>query len=87
MVQYLDAGDATRALENLARLSRGALCLGVLTREDWDEHCDRERTDAEVYLRSDRWYRRRLARRFVNVGGGLYLKKPLAVTVWSLDRL
>ena len=87
VVQYLDDGEAVRAIANLARLCRGALVFGVLTREDWDQNCDRSRTDAEVHLRAARWYRRRLARSFVNVGGGVYLKRPVRVTVWSLDQL
>ena len=60
---------------------------GVLTIEDWRENCDRSRTDGDVHMRSTRWYRRRLSRWFVNIGGGVYLKRPVDVAVWSLDRL
>jgi len=76
--------DCARALANLAKLSRGALFVGILTREDW-RRCDRRRTDPHVHLRPASWYRKRLERRFVPVGGGLYLKKPLDVTLWSLE--
>jgi len=78
--------DCTRALENLAELSRGALFVGILTAEDWDR-CDRRRTDRDVHLRPARWYRRRLDRHFVAMGGGLYLKRPVDVTVWALESL
>jgi SAM-dependent methyltransferase len=87
VVQYLDAHEATRAIANMARHCRGALVFGALTSEDWRDNCDRVRTDSEVHLRSTAWYRRRLARNFVNVGGGVYLKRPVWVPVWSLDRL
>ena len=60
--------------------------LGVLTKEDW-VLCDQERTDPDQYLRTKAWYQKRLAPHFVNVGGGLYLKQPLAFPVWTLDRL
>jgi 2-polyprenyl-3-methyl-5-hydroxy-6-metoxy-1,4-benzoquinol methylase len=80
----LDDAACARALENLATLCRGALFIGALTEEDW-ERCDKRRTDRHVYLRTARWYRRRLASNFVGVGGGVYLKKPIDITLWELD--
>lgn len=82
----LDARQCNAALANLARLSRGALYLGALAAEDWD-HCDRARTDPNVYLRNIGWYRRRLAKHFHNVGGGVFVKKPAPVTLWSLETI
>ena len=86
VIQYLGDADAGRAIDNLARLCRGALYLGVLTREDWDENCDPQRTDDQVHLRTARWYRRRLARHFVNAGGGVFLHRDAPVVTWSLER-
>jgi SAM-dependent methyltransferase len=86
VLPYLDDKACTRALKNLTSLSRSALYLGVLTTEDL-KLCDSARTDPQQWARPAAWYRRRLQRSLVNVGGGLYLKKPLAVTVWTLDRL
>ena len=86
VVQYLNDALARTAIANLASLCRGALYFGVLTREDWEQHCDPARTDGEVCLRSTRWYRRQLANAFTSIGGGLYLKRPEVVTVWSLER-
>ncbi len=83
----LDDADCASAISNIARLSRQAVFLGILTREDWEEHCDRDRTDPHVHLRPAAWYRRRLARHFIAVGGGLYIRKPPSVTLWSLDAL
>jgi SAM-dependent methyltransferase len=82
----LDDTDCRAAIANLGRLCRGALYLGVLTAQDWG-HCDRARTDPDVYLRSVNWYRRQLATDFQSIGGGVFLKKPLAVTLWSLETI
>jgi SAM-dependent methyltransferase len=82
----LNDANCSAAIANLGRLCRGALYLGVLTKEDW-EHCDRDRTDPDVFLRPAQWYRRRLAKDFDNIGGGIFLKRPLGVTMWSLETL
>ncbi|HET6471213.1 MAG TPA: class I SAM-dependent methyltransferase, partial [Pseudomonadales bacterium] len=65
----LDDAACRKAIANLARLCRGALYLGVLTKED-RARCDRTRTDLDVHVRSVAWYRAELAKRFVAVGGG-----------------
>lgn len=85
VLQYLEDAAAARAIDNLARLCRGALYLGVLSREDWERNCDRERTDEQVVLRPARWYRRRFARHFVNAGGGVFLRHEAPVVLWSLE--
>ncbi len=82
---YLDDRDCAKALDNLAAVSSGALYLGVLTREDLGL-CDPKRTDGSQIARPLRWYRRRLEGNFLAVGGGLYLRKPVSVTVWHLER-
>jgi 2-polyprenyl-3-methyl-5-hydroxy-6-metoxy-1,4-benzoquinol methylase len=85
VLAYLEAAPCARAIANLADLCSGALFLGILTADDQDLY-DPQRTDPRQHLRPAAWYRRRLQRHFVNVGGGLYLKRPLPVTVWTLDR-
>ncbi len=85
VLAYLDDEDCSRALRTLGTLSTGALYLGVLTREDLPL-CDRRRTDARQKPRPMSFYRRRLARNFMPVGGGLFLKKPVEVSVWHLER-
>lgn len=85
VLAYLDDDQCARAIGNLARLCRGAACLGILTADDADLY-DRDRTDERQHLRSAAWYRRRLTRHFLNVGGGLHLKRPVDVVVWSMDR-
>jgi 2-polyprenyl-3-methyl-5-hydroxy-6-metoxy-1,4-benzoquinol methylase len=86
VLSYLDDRDCGRAIANLARLSRGAVYLSVVTADDLDLF-DPARTDARQKLRPATWYRRRLSRHLVNVGGGLYLKRPPDVVVWTLDRV
>lgn len=82
---YLDDRSCARALANLTAITDAALYLGVLTREDLGL-CDPGRTDSTQIARPLQWYRRRLAPHFMAVGGGLYLRKPVSVTVWHLER-
>ncbi len=86
VLAYLDKAECTRAIANLDRLSRAAVFLGILTSDDRDLY-DPDRTDAEQHLRPAGWYRNRLAPYFVNIGGGLHLKRPPDVAVWAMDRL
>jgi 2-polyprenyl-3-methyl-5-hydroxy-6-metoxy-1,4-benzoquinol methylase len=85
VLQYLSAPAARRAIRNLARLCRGALYFGALTSEDWRDSCDQRRTDRVRALRSGGWYRRELARAFMPVGCGMWLKRDVPLTLWSLD--
>ncbi len=87
VIQYLPEADAERALSNLAKICRGALYLGVLTQEDWENGCDQSRTDGNVHLRASAWYRERLAKHFVNAGGGIFVRHETPVLLWSLEYL
>ena len=86
-LQYLSDRDFESAAKNLARLCRGVLYASILTARDWRENCDRSRTDRAVYLRSGHWYRRRLGRYFVNLGGGLFLSERSPSIPWDLETL
>ena len=86
VLQYLDDHDASRAIRNLARLSRAALYVSALTREDWRENCDRTKTDRAVHLRSGEWYRRRLRRHFRYLGFGLWLRRDVTALLWDMER-
>lgn len=86
VLAYLDAAACGRAIANLATLCRGAAFLGIVTADDSGAF-DPRRTDRQQHLRPAAWYRRRLARHFVNVGGGLHLRQPPDVVVWALDRV
>lgn len=86
VLQYLDDRDASRAIVNLAKLTRAALYVSALTREDWRENCDRSRTDRAVHLRPGDWYRRRLQKRFNYLGFGVWLRKDVTAILWDLER-
>jgi len=86
VLQYLDDRAAARAILNLARLSRAALYVSALTREDWRDNCDRTRTDRAVHLRSGDWYRRRLQRHFRYLGLGVWLRKDVTAMLWDMER-
>lgn len=87
VLQYLPDAEARKAMRRLAALCRGAMLFAVLTREDWEENCDQERTDGSGYLRSGRWYRRLLAKNFINAGGGLFIKREADVVLYELEKL
>lgn len=87
VLQYLDDAEAEAALRNLGRLCNHAMHFSVLTREDWERHCDRRLTDRDVHLRPGDWYRSRLARRFVNAGSGMFVRRGTMAQLWDLDRI
>ena len=83
---YLSKKEAKKAIANLAGLTESALFLSVLTEQDMDI-CDQPRTDLEQKVRPAAWYKTHLTKDFVGVGGGLFLKKPLAFPVWQMERV
>jgi|SRR5450755_2036819 predicted TPR repeat methyltransferase len=86
VLQYLGDREAARAIANLGRLTRAALYISALTREDWRDNCDRSRTDRAVHLRSGDWYRRRLKRQFRYLGFGVWLRKDVTALLWEMER-
>jgi SAM-dependent methyltransferase len=86
VLQYLDDAQASRAVANFANLTRAALYVSALTREDWRDNCDRSRTDRAVHLRSGAWSRRRLGKSFRYVGFGVWLRKDVSAILWDLER-
>ena len=86
VLQYLDDKTAARALTNLSRLTRAALYVSALTREDWRDNCDRTRTDRDVNLRPGDWYKRRLKRHFNYLGYGVWLRKDVTAILWDMER-
>jgi len=85
VLQYLERQAAARALANFGRLCRGVLYFSALTSFDYAHNCDRSRTDADVHLRSARWYRMRLARSFADAGLGFWLRRGGEFTLWELE--
>lgn len=87
VLQYLSDAEAEGAIDNLGRLSRSALYLEALTREDWRDNCDRRATDGKVRLRSAKWYRQRLGRSFRACGGGVYVHREADAVLYALEGL
>ena len=85
VLQYLSDEDAEAALRNLVRLAKGALYLEALTQWDWDNACDQELSDGEVWLRTGDWYRERLASAFIDAGGGVFVAKRAGVVFYELE--
>jgi SAM-dependent methyltransferase len=85
VLQYLPGVAARRALANFGRLCRGVLYCTALTRYDYEQNCDRARTDASVHLRSAHWYRRGLRRQFREAGMGFWLRRGAPLTLWELE--
>jgi len=86
VLQYLDDAQAARAIANFPHLTRAAVYVSALTREDWRDNCDRSRTDRAVHLRSGAWYRRRLGKAFQYVGFGVWLRKDVSAILWDMER-
>ena len=85
VLQYLDRGEAERAIENMAALCRGCLYLEALTREDWEDACDRNRTDGKVYLRPASFYKKRLRKHWKSAGAGVFVHERSPVVLYSLE--
>lgn len=87
VLQYLTRERAIEAIQNLASLCCGAVYFAVLTKKDWHENCDRQRTDGEVYLRTGDWYRRQLEPHFDNAGGGVFIARDSPAVLYELETL
>ncbi|MDB5105886.1 MAG: Methyltransferase type 12 [Fibrobacteres bacterium] len=83
--QYLGDEEARNAVANLARLCRGAVYLEIITKRDWELHCNRKMTDGKIYLRDAAWYRKLLAPHFRSAGGGIFLPKDSPVVLYDLE--
>lgn len=86
VIQYLDDGTATDAIDMLVAACRGLLFLEIPTREDRDQSIDPTATDLDVHWRTGGWYRSRLERGFVQVGGGLWLSRTSDAVLFELER-
>ena len=86
VLQYLGETDAAQAIANLARWCRGALYFSALTREDWQQNCDRSKTDKVAGLRSGNWYRLQLQKHFDPLGCGLWMKRDSPLMAWEMDK-
>ena len=86
VLQYLDDGQATRAIGTLAEASRGLLCLEVPTSDDRLHSIDPTATDLDVHWRTGGWYHKRLATGFGEIGAGLWLSRQSNAVLFELER-
>jgi predicted TPR repeat methyltransferase len=86
VLPYLSAADLQLALRNLGRLSRGALYLEAVTREDYErETLDEALTDSRLFRHRAALYRRGLAEGFQSLGGGVWLSHAAEVPLFELE--
>jgi SAM-dependent methyltransferase len=87
VLQYVDDDAVARSFAAIARLCRGALYFDVPTRDDIEDGLlDMRRTDRAIFVRSASWYRARLGRDFVSVGGGVFLRRGAKGIALALER-
>ena len=85
VLQYLDDAACSRAIANLAVACAAVLYLEVPTAADRDKVIDTDATDLDVHWRSGAWYRRRLRRHFIAVGGGLFAVRAAGLRFYELE--
>ncbi len=86
VLPYLSPADLQRALANLGRLTRGALYLEAVTREDYEnDTIDETLTDPRLFRHRAQLYRRSLAEHFSQLGGGLWLSRQAEVPMFTLE--
>jgi len=86
VLPYLPDAAAASAIDNLGAMTRGFLYLEAITKSDLGDVCDLDMTDVAVHPREGAWYRRRLAKHFVQVGVGLYYAKGGPLRFYELER-
>ncbi|MEJ8847778.1 class I SAM-dependent methyltransferase [Variovorax rhizosphaerae] len=83
---YLNPVDLKRALRNLGTLSKGALYVEVVAREDYERDIvDEDLTDPHLFRHRAEVYRAGLSRQFKELGGGLWLSRRCDVPLFSLE--
>lgn len=86
VLPYLNPADLKRALNNLGRLSRGALYVEAVTCEDYERDViDEDLTDARIFRHRAQVYRQGLLRHFHEIGGGVWLSREAEVPLFSLE--
>jgi predicted TPR repeat methyltransferase len=86
VLAYLSPADLKRALRNLGTLTRGALYLEVVTREDYENDIvDDALTDPRLFRHRAEAYRRGLAPQFRHAGGGVWLSRDCEVPLYAME--
>ncbi len=88
VLPYLSVSDLRRALANLGRLSRGALYLEAVSREDYErDMIDEDLTDGRQFRHRVALYRRGLSEHMRELGGGLWLSRHADVPLFALEHI
>ncbi|WP_395023687.1 class I SAM-dependent methyltransferase [Comamonas odontotermitis] len=88
VLPYLSPTDLKLALDNLARLSCGALYVEAVAREDYERDIiDDTLTDPRLFRHRAALYRRGLAQGFTELGGGVWLSRRAEVPLFALEAL
>ena len=86
VLPYLSPPDLKRALHNLGRLSKGALYVEAVSREDYErDTIDEDLTDHRVFRHRAELYRRGLAEGCLERGGGMWLSRQAEVPLFELE--
>ena len=86
VLPYLSATDLQLALRNLGTLSRGALYVEAVAREDYERGTlDEELTDPRLFRHRAQLYRRGLSEGFTELGGGVWLSHKAEVPLFELE--
>jgi cyclopropane fatty-acyl-phospholipid synthase-like methyltransferase len=85
VLQYIADDDVAPAVENIACMSRGLVFFEALTRADYTDRADQEKTDGNVFIRKGSYYRSLFAKHFVAIGAGLHWPKTRELPFWELD--
>lgn len=85
VLPYLDDARCERAIENVAAMAHGFVFVEAITERDLREVCDLRSTDSAVHARSGTWYRERLGKYFLTVGGGLFYVRGGGVHFYELE--
>ena len=87
VLPYLSPPDLQRALHNLGRLSRGALYVEAVAREDYERDIiDEDITDNRVFRHRADLYRRGLQEGAIELGGGVWLSRKAEVPLFALEQ-
>ena len=86
VLPYLSPPDLKRALHNLGQLSRGALYVEAVAREDYERDIiDEDLTDPRLFRHRAELYRRGLQDGFTELGGGVWLSRRCEVPLFALE--
>ena len=86
VLPYLSPADLKIALKNLGKLSRGALYLEAVAREDYERDIiDEELTDPRLFRHRAALYRQGLSQGFSELDGGMWLSRKAQVPVFELE--